>query len=128
MINGILRILSETCRRQDWRLAVTNANDNETYLDFIYFTSSGEPFTITVSLADLNGVANELMIEFENFNSDLNMQYFLEGLNTLTPEIYFKTLTEVENIRLRIWILSVEIHYLADRLQPLTEFIRQGMN
>lgn len=128
MINGILRILSETCRRQDWRLAVTNANDNETYLDFIYFTSSGEPFTITVSLADLNEVANELMIEFENFNSDLNVQYFLEGLNTLTPEIYFKTLTEVENIRLRIWILSVEIHYLADRLKPLTEFIRQGMN
>lgn len=128
MINGILRILSETCRRQDWRLAVTNANDNETYLDFIYFTSSGEPFTITVSLADLSEVANELMIEFENFNSDLNVQYFLEGLNTLTPEIYFKTLTEVENIRLRIWILSVEIHYLADRLRPLTEFIRQGMN
>ena len=94
MINGILRILSETCRRQDWRLVVTNANDNETYLDFIYLTSSGEPFTITVSLADLSEVANELMIEFENFNSDLNVQYFLEGLNTLTPEIYFKTLTD----------------------------------
>ena len=128
MINDILRILKETCRRQGWNLSVTNANDNETYLDFMYFTSSGEPFTVTISNADLREIADEMMKEFENFNSDRNVEYLLEGLNTLTPELYFKTLTEVENIRLRIWILSVEIHYLADRILPLTEFLRQGMN
>lgn len=128
MIKEILRIFKEMCLRQGWNLSVTNANDNETYLDFIYFSSSGEPFTITVSSGDLRDIAGEMMKEFENFNSDRNVQYLLEGLNILTPEVYFKTLTEVENIRLRIWIMSIEIHYLADRLKPLIEFIRQGMN
>lgn len=128
MIKEILRIFKEMCRRQGWNLSVTNANDNETYLDFIYFSSSGEPFTITVSSGDLRDIAGEMMKEFENFNSDRNVQYLLEGLNILTPEVYFKTLTEVENIRLRIWIMSIEIHYLADRLKPLIQFIRQGMN
>ena len=128
MIKEILRIFKEMCRRQGWNLSVTNANDNETYLDFIYFSSSGEPFTITVSSGDLRDIAGEMMKEFENFNSDRNVQYLLEGLNILTPEVYFKTLTEVENIRLRIWIMSIEIHYLADRFKPLIEFIRQGMN
>ena len=128
MIKEILRIFIEMCRRQGWNLSVTNANDNETYLDFIYFSSSGEPFTITVSSGDLRDIAGEMMKEFENFNSDRNVQYLLEGLNILTPEVYFKTLTEVENIRLRIWIMSIEIHYLADRLKPLIQFIRQGIN
>ena len=128
MIKEILRIFKEMCRRQGWNLSVTNANDNETYLDFIYFSSSGEPFTITVSSGDLRDIAGEMMKEFENFNSDRNVQYLLEGLNILTPEVYFKTLTEVENIRLRIWIMSIEIHYLADRLKALIQFIRQGMN
>lgn len=124
----IFQNLSRICSRQGWRLSITNENDDETYLDFIYHTSSGEPFTISICFTELYEVADEIMTEFENFKLDRNLQYFLEGITNLTPETYLEVIKEVEIVRQRIWILALEIEYLADRLHPLLQFLRKSMN
>lgn len=124
----IFQNLSRICSRQGWRLSITNENDDETYLDFIYQTSSGEPFTISICFTELYEVAAEIMTEFENFKLDRNLQYFLEGITHLTPETYLEVIKEVEIVRQRIWILALEIEYLADRLHPLLQFLRESMN
>ena len=68
----IFQNLSRICSRQGWRLSITNENDDETYLDFIYHTSSGEPFTVSICFTELYEVAAEIMTEFEDEPSILS--------------------------------------------------------
>ncbi|MDE6718027.1 MAG: SAM-dependent methyltransferase [Muribaculaceae bacterium] len=118
-LNDIIAIAADL----GWQTVVTPYKGNNCFVDFIWITKDGKPFSFSAEwIVD----APELMIEdiekfHTSFNTERYLAEYLEGISNLNPSRYFELFREIEDLHTRVWVLWFNLNYHLEKEEKWKE-------
>lgn len=111
------KIILAEATKTGWHTIVTPADSGKSYVDFLWMTNGGQPFSFSAEWDNDN--PDGLIEDIEDFETSFNLSRYLdeslEGIRNLTPSKYFEIYRELEDIHTRVWLLWVNLKYLLEK-------------
>ena len=107
--------------KQGWHVSVSISEGNSFYFDFQRRTLGGLPFCFTAELA--GGIVGTLVDEILSFVDELDPERYAvewsDASGQFSPTRYLQAVTDMDDIRIRAWLLAVELSELAEKHERL---------
>lgn len=120
----------KSAARQGWHVSVTSSGENSYYFDFQRRTPGGLPFCLTAELS--GGLAGTLVDEIISSVDELDPERYavewLEASGQVSPTRYLQAVADMGDIRIRAWLLALDLSELAGRQRSLLDFPPFMMN
>lgn len=116
--------------RNGWKVSITASADDSFYFDFQSRTPGGLPFCFTAELS--GGHVCTLVDDIISFVDALDPGRYAaewqEVTGPVTPSRYFQAVADMDDMRVRAWLLAFDLSEEAEKERILLDLPRYRLN